>query len=44
MDNQIIVTNLLDTQDGEGLSYYCEPEGVYRSDAEGEDELERARR
>jgi hypothetical protein len=43
IDNSVeVITE--NTLDGVGIPYYNEPDGVYCNDADGEDELERARR
>jgi hypothetical protein len=41
---EITSANLVDIQDGEGIPYWNEPDGVYTPSTDGEDDIEQARR
>jgi hypothetical protein len=41
---ETISANLVDTQDGDGIPYWNEPDGVYSPSTEAEDEMEQGRR
>jgi hypothetical protein len=43
-NSQTISENLVDIQDGDGIPYWNEPDGVYMPSTDEEDDLERARR
>jgi hypothetical protein len=43
-NSETISANLVDTQDGAGIPYWNEPDGVYSPSTEAEDELEQDRR